>query len=72
MNALADADVHTLRISIDTKATVHVGEYSRGGRSRGLEAVKALDHDESMGAIRERVHIRTTRLPLIKSWLNSK
>ena len=44
MNALADADVHTLRISIDTKATVHVGEYSRGGRSRGLEAVKALDH----------------------------
>ena len=48
MNALADADVHTLRISIDTKATVHVGEYSRGGRSRGLEAVKALDHDMCM------------------------
>jgi hypothetical protein len=34
-----------MRISIDTKATVHVGEYSRGGRSRGVEAVKALDHD---------------------------
>jgi hypothetical protein len=48
VNALADADVHTLRISIDTKATVHVGEYSRGGRSRGLEAVKALDHDMCM------------------------
>lgn len=48
MNALADTDVHTLRISIDTKATVHVGEYSRGGRSRGLEAVKALDHDMCM------------------------
>ena len=45
MNALADADEHTLRISIDTKATVNVGEYSRGGRSRGVEAVKALDHD---------------------------
>ena len=45
MNAQADADEHTLRISIDTKATVHVGEYSRGGRSRGIEAVKALDHD---------------------------
>jgi hypothetical protein len=42
---LADADPHTLRISIDTKATVHVGEYSRGGRSRGVVAVKALDHD---------------------------
>src|SRR5665811_1823473 len=34
-----------MRISIDTKATVNVGEYSRGGRSRGSEAVKALDHD---------------------------
>lgn len=45
MNALADADPETLRISIDTKATINVGEYSRGGRSRGIEAVKALDHD---------------------------
>jgi hypothetical protein len=42
---MADADAQTLRISIDTKATVHVGEYSRGGRSRGVVAVKALDHD---------------------------
>jgi Rhodopirellula transposase DDE domain len=48
VNALADADVHTLRISIDTKATAHVGEYCRGGRSRGVEAVKALDHDMCM------------------------
>jgi hypothetical protein len=45
MNTLADADPETIRISIDTKATVNVGEYSRGGRSRGVEAVKALDHD---------------------------
>jgi hypothetical protein len=30
---------------MDTKATVHVGEYSRGGQSRGLEPVKAWDHD---------------------------
>jgi hypothetical protein len=45
VNALADADPETLRISMDTKATVHVGEYSRGGQSRGLEPVKALDHD---------------------------
>lgn len=45
---MADADEHTLRISIDTKATVHVGDYSRGGRSRGVEAVKALDHDMCM------------------------
>ena len=45
MNAQADADTETLRISMDTKATVDVGEYSRYGRSRGLEPVKALDHD---------------------------
>jgi len=45
MNAQADADPATIRISRDTKATVNVGEYSRGGRSRCREAVKALDHD---------------------------
>ena len=45
MNALADADPEIMRISIDTKATVNIGEYSRGGRSRGVSAVKALDHD---------------------------
>lgn len=44
-NALADEDPRTLRISVDTKAVVHVGEYCRGGRSRGLEAVEAWDHD---------------------------
>lgn len=44
-NAQADADPAILRISMDTKATVHVGEYSRGGQSRGRIAVKALDHD---------------------------
>ena len=30
---------------MDTKATIDVGEYSRYGRSRCLEPVKALDHD---------------------------
>ena len=30
---------------MDTKAVVHVGEYSRGGKSRAVEPVKALDHD---------------------------
>ena len=45
MNVLADADPQTLRISMDTKATVDIGEYSRHGRSRGLEPVKAWDHD---------------------------
>ena len=45
MNALADADPGALRLSMDTKATVNVGEYSRYGRSRGLMPVKAWDHD---------------------------
>ena len=30
---------------MDTKASVHVGEYCRGGQSRGRIAVAALDHD---------------------------
>ena len=45
INALADEDTEIMRISIDTKATDHVGEYSRGGRPRGVAAVMALDHD---------------------------
>lgn len=45
MNALADGDPEALRISMDTKATVDIGEYSRYGRSRGLAPVKAWDHD---------------------------
>jgi transposase len=45
VNAWADSEPETLRISMDTKATVHVGEYSRGGRSRGQKPVAALDHD---------------------------
>jgi len=44
-NAQADADHEILRISVDTKATVNVGDYSRHGRSRNLQPVKAWDHD---------------------------
>ena len=31
----ADADAHTLRISMDAKATVKVGDYDRGGKKPG-------------------------------------
>ncbi len=34
-----------MQISIDCKATVNLGDFSRDGKSRGAEAVKALDHD---------------------------
>jgi hypothetical protein len=43
VNRAADADPKTLRISIDAKATVKVGPFSRGGKSRA--EVKAADHD---------------------------
>lgn len=44
-NAAADNDPECLRISIDTKATIYLGEYSRNGSSRAQTSVKALDHD---------------------------
>jgi hypothetical protein len=45
VNLAADNDPEAVRISLDTKATIKLGDYSRGGKSRGLESVKALDHD---------------------------
>ncbi len=43
MMAAADADPAVLRISIDAKATVKVGPFARGGKSRAT--TKACDHD---------------------------
>jgi len=43
VNAEADRAKDTLRISIDAKATVNVGPFSRRGRSR--VGTKAADHD---------------------------
>ncbi len=43
MNAAADDAPDTLRISLDAKATVKVGPFARGGKSRAQ--VKAADHD---------------------------
>ena len=47
---------------MDTKAVVHVGEYSRGGKSRTLEPIKALDHD-----MRPKQKIRTPDLAPFQS-----
>ena len=44
-NRQADEDKETLRISIDTKAKVKIGEFTRNGKIRGIEAKKAADHD---------------------------
>lgn len=38
VNQAADEDEHTLRISMDAKATVKVGEYDRGGKKSGEHA----------------------------------
>ena len=44
-HALAKVNPRILRISIDVKAKVKVGNLSRGGYSRLLEAPEAEDHD---------------------------
>lgn len=44
-NQASDARADSLRISIDTKAKLDMGEFSRGGVARGEQATKALDHD---------------------------
>jgi Rhodopirellula transposase DDE domain len=43
INAEADADPGTIRLSIDTKTTVPIGNLGRGGKSRSGH--QALDHD---------------------------
>ena len=43
VNEKSDVDEQSLRISIDAKATVKVGPYARGGKSR--IPTKAADHD---------------------------
>jgi hypothetical protein len=45
VHAEAAQQPETLRISLDTKAKVKIGEFSRGGVARGQEPVAALDHD---------------------------
>lgn len=47
----SEHDEECLRVSLDTKAKVKVGEFSRGGKSRGQEATKAWDHDTQAAAI---------------------
>jgi hypothetical protein len=44
-HARSDTEPETLRISIDTKAKIKLAEFSRGGKLRWLEPVKAWDHD---------------------------
>lgn len=47
INKDADEDDGVLRISLDSKAVVKIGNFSRGGKSRQVN--KAYDHDFSSG-----------------------
>jgi len=44
-NEASDQREDSLRISIDGKAKVDLGDFSRRGKSRGKEAIQADDHD---------------------------
>ncbi len=41
----SDENPESLRISVDAKAKVKIGEFSRNGKSRDRDAKKAGDHD---------------------------
>ncbi len=44
-NQQADSNPQSLRISVDTKAKVKIGNFSRNGKTRASEAPQGLDHD---------------------------
>jgi hypothetical protein len=44
-NQRSDANPQSLRLSIDTKAKVKIGQLSRQGKARTLESKQAADHD---------------------------
>jgi Rhodopirellula transposase DDE domain len=50
-NHSADANPKSLRLSIDTKAKVKIGNLSRNGKARTLEANKADDHDSEWASV---------------------
>ena len=51
MHTQAAADPQTLRISLDTKAKVKIGAFSRQGVARGQQPVAAADHDMHPDAV---------------------
>jgi hypothetical protein len=50
-NQRADANPKSLRLSIDTKANVKIGNLSRHGKDRTLETRKADDHDSEWQSV---------------------
>ncbi|MEM9005606.1 MAG: transposase [Cyanobacteria bacterium P01_F01_bin.86] len=50
-NQVADQTSDVLRLSIDSKAKVKIGNLSRKGKARRLEALKADDHDDHWNTV---------------------
>jgi hypothetical protein len=50
-NQASEDNPRSLRISIDSKAKVKIGNLSRGGKARTLEPNKANDHDTDWSAV---------------------
>jgi hypothetical protein len=50
-NQTADENPRSLRISIDSKAKVKIGNLSRGGKARRSKALQADDHDTQWSSV---------------------
>lgn len=50
-NRAADENIQSLRLSIDSKAKVKIGNLSREGKARTLEPITASDHDTQWDTI---------------------
>jgi len=50
-NKASDNNPKSLRISIDSKAKVKIGNLSRGGKARTKEVLKADDHDSQWSSV---------------------
>jgi ElaB/YqjD/DUF883 family membrane-anchored ribosome-binding protein len=50
-NKDSDQNIKSLRLSIDSKAKVKIGNLSRNGKSRTMEAKKADDHDTAWSTL---------------------
>ncbi|MDP3705503.1 MAG: hypothetical protein Q8R24_06295, partial [Legionellaceae bacterium] len=75
-NQLADINSFSLRISVDTKAKVKIGDFSRHGKTRASEAPQGLDHDYAadatlvpLGILNLKSDCKEFRLPR-KKWRN--
>ena len=51
VNQAADENIQSLRLSIDSKAKVKIGNLSRDGKARTIEPTTALDHDTQWDSI---------------------